>query len=268
MATDPACLHALEQLTTVLDRRGVMSAVIGGMALQLLQPLATVRVTHDIDLALLVESFDEYEEIRSELAATGWTPEPEEHRLRSPEGCLVDLLPYPRKDVVGDRVILPRSKTPLNVAGMVEAIAAGRPVFIGAANRIQVNVAPIEHVALLKMVAWAERGATRDGWDLIRIARTYGEDRTDDMVRLIGSGEAPSALHARALMLGRALTPLLSSSAAEAVSRCMALLAAPYGPAISRIWVEWARDREDEDRFRDEVGWIAEGLRAGLGRGT
>lgn len=88
MATDPACLRALTQLTTVLDRRRVMSALIGGMALQLLQPLVTARVTHDVDFALLVESFDEYEEIRSELVAMGWKPEPEEHRLSSPEGCL------------------------------------------------------------------------------------------------------------------------------------------------------------------------------------
>jgi hypothetical protein len=108
-------LHALGQLTTVLDQRGVMSALIGGMALQLLQPLATARMTHDVDVAVLVESFDEYEEIRSELLGLGWAPEPEEHRLRSPEGCLVDLLPYPRKDVVDDHVTLPRSKTPLNL---------------------------------------------------------------------------------------------------------------------------------------------------------
>lgn len=220
MATDPACLQALAQLSALLDRRGIISALIGGMALQLLQPLATARVTHDIDLALLVESFDEYEEIRSELLAIGWTAEPEEHRLRTREGCLVDLLPYPRKDVVDDHVILPRSKTPLNVAGMVEAIVASKPVLLGGTNHIRVRVAPIEHIALLKMVAWAERGATAS---------------------------------------------LLSPTAEKAALKCFALLADAYGPAISRIWVEWARDREDENRFRDEVGQIAAGLRAGLG---
>lgn len=177
---------------------------------------------------------------------------------------IVNLLPYPRKDVVDDHVILPKSKTPRNVAGMVEAIAASRLVHVGGANRIRVSVAPIEHIAVLKMVAWAERGATRDGWDLIRIARTYGADRAEDLVQMIGSGEAPSLLHARAILLGRVLSPLLSASAARAVSRCLALLADPYGPAISRIWVEWARDREDEDQFRDKVGRIAAGLQAGL----
>jgi hypothetical protein len=85
-------------------------------------------------------------------------------------------------------------------------------------------------------------------------------------MRLLASGEVPSVLQARALLLGRALSPLLSAQAVKAASRCLALLADPYGPAISRIWAEWGRDREDEDRFRDEVGRIAAGLRAGLGQ--
>ena len=90
---------ALVDVAERLTRRGVRFALVGGLAVSV---RAEVRFTRDVDLAIVVDSDLEVENLARELTAEGFEVvaviEQEDRRrlaiarLRSPSGILIDLL--------------------------------------------------------------------------------------------------------------------------------------------------------------------------------
>lgn len=126
MAVNPACLQALRVLIAFLDERHVLHVIVGGAALQLIYGVASVRATADVDTVILVDSWEEYNTLVEALKAREWKLDPEhEYRLRA-EGCIMDLLPYPVREIRDDRLVLPRSRGVLSTVGWIEALTQGQ----------------------------------------------------------------------------------------------------------------------------------------------
>lgn len=73
MATDPSCLRAIQTVASVLAGRGILYAVIGGTAIQLIYGVASTRPTADVDAVILVRDLEEFLQVQADLGHRGWT---------------------------------------------------------------------------------------------------------------------------------------------------------------------------------------------------
>lgn len=258
MATNPACLEAIRALIAVLGNRNIPYVIVGGAALQLRYGITSVRATADVDTIVLVDTWEEYDNMLSDLRSRGWTENREhEYRRHAPGGCIVDLLPYPTHEAKGkDRVVLPRSQGKLSTIGWVEALTSAEETRLDPIGLVRVPPPP--HLAAIKAAVWYERGATKDAYDLVTLCRRFGTG--DALIAEVTAGRATNATQARAFLLARAIADAVPT-AMPAVRALANALADRYGALGSMLRAEFERET-DADEFQREMTDIATGLLA------
>jgi len=150
------------------------------------------RGTLDVDLAVAVRDWSQFEQVKAALIATGgFTAEQATpHRLfrrddRLKKAHLLDVLPFGGVEDASHKIVWPPElSVVMNVAGYREALEAAQEVEI--APSFVVRVASLSGLAVLKLLAWADRGIEdpRDATDLVIIMRRYVEAGNED--RLYG----------------------------------------------------------------------------------
>lgn len=256
MATNPACLDAIRTLIAVLRDRNIPYVIVGGVALQLRYGITSVRTTADVDTIVLVDIWEEYEDLLSDLQTRGWKADREhEYRRHAPGGCIVDFLPYPINEAKGeDQVVLPRSKGKLSTIGWVEALTSAEETQLEPIGLVRVP--PPQHLAAIKAAAWHERGATKDAYDFVTLCRRFGT--RDALIAEVTAGRAANATQARAMLLVRAIVDAVPASrpAVHALARA---LADSHGALVAMLRVEFERETDAND-FQREMTDIATGL--------
>jgi predicted nucleotidyltransferase len=175
------------------------------------------RVTQDIDLALGV-SLDRYP--AGLESVSGWSRHPtREHRWIAPGDVYVDVVPAGEEDDGLNVLPWPESGIQMSLAGMRLALEQAVP--IEAAPGLRVRLAPLEVIALLKMVSFLDRPHERDR-DLEDIAVILDEyiAATDD--RRYGDEILELALRyeeASPFLLGRKLASMVNQREREVVGR-------------------------------------------------
>jgi predicted nucleotidyltransferase len=157
------------------------------------------RATRDVDFAVAVESWEQFEAFKVELTAMGsFVADPRAmqrlyYKPVSPSaGYPVDLIPFGGVESPHGTVAWPRDTgVMMNVIGYREAIDAALSVRVAAG--LTIRVASLPGLALLKLFAWADRGDTdpRDAFDLATLFRRYAE--AGNMDRLYGEESATLA---------------------------------------------------------------------------
>lgn len=194
---DPVTLEVLRQVDRVARELALDYFVVGAMARDILLEnvfgLDAGRATRDVDLAVAVEGWPQFEAIKARLVETG-TFVPDErkaerlyHRAAS-EGkdYPLDLIPFGGVEQPETEIAWPPDRSVvMNVAGYSEALASAVPVEVQPG--FVVSVASLPGLAILKLVAWADRGTgnPRDAIDLATLLRRYGAAGNDD--RLYGT---------------------------------------------------------------------------------
>jgi predicted nucleotidyltransferase len=154
--------------------------------------LETGRATLDVDVAVAVDNWPEFERIKTRLVETGKVTidENRPHRLfyraiaegkRSP----LDLLPFGGVERRPSEIAWPPDlSVVMNVAGYREALAAAEQVELRAG--LVVRVASLPSLAVLKLFAWDDRGLedARDALDFGALLHSYSEAGNED--RLYG----------------------------------------------------------------------------------
>jgi predicted nucleotidyltransferase len=147
--------------------------------------------TGDVDVAVAVEGWQAYEDLRRALAEEhGFERGPEKQRLRSPEGTPLDLVPFGGVEEEGGKARFPPEGSPeLTVLGFEVAWEAALPVRFGegpvgegSGDRGTVlRVASLEGLALLKLVSWNERPRkrARDAQDLCLLLQHFYDARLE-----------------------------------------------------------------------------------------
>jgi len=143
--------------------------------------LDTGRATLDVDLAVTLDSWQQFEEVKARLIETGaFTPEGRvPHRLlyrgvMAQRGYPLDLLPFGAIERAPNEIAWPPDLSIImNVAGYREALAAAVDVEVHPG--FVVRVASLPGLAILKLFAWADRGADtpKDALDLATLLRQY-----------------------------------------------------------------------------------------------
>lgn len=141
------------------------------------------RATRDIDFGIAVESWEQFQGLKERMIATGEFAGDSKTLQRlvytdRADGFSipVDLIPFRGVASANQMIAWPPARdVVLNVAGFEEAWASSLPVEVE--DGFTVRVASVPGLALLKLIAWADRGVqnNKDAADLYRLLTTYSD---------------------------------------------------------------------------------------------
>jgi len=125
--------------------------LIGATAIKL-QISEFFRQTEDVDLLVWITS-EELPDLETILS--GWTHnEKEEHRWLSPFGVTTDIIPICPDLMDGNFLVWPKSGNRMNMTG--HRLAYDHALQINVTDTIEIPVAPVHIIALLKIIAYMD----------------------------------------------------------------------------------------------------------------
>ena len=130
--------------------------ILGAGALRCFMPMSW-RTTEDLDLSVAAS----IEEATAALSLLpGWSSDPrQEQRWRTPAGIAVDIVPASTEALARRYVEWPRSGFRMSLLGM--RLAFEHAVVLRIAADVEVRVAPIHVISVLKMIAYLDRPEVR-----------------------------------------------------------------------------------------------------------
>jgi len=184
---DPSIIRVLRAVNHVASALNCPFFVAGATARDLMlvnvYGLRPGRATRDIDFGIAVESWDEFQGLKERMIATGQfagDSKAQQHLVYTDRAAgfsiPVDLIPFRGVASANKMIAWPPSRdVVLNVAGFEEAWASSLQVAVE--EGLTVRVASVPGLTLLKLIAWADRGAqnNKDAADLYRLLATYSD---------------------------------------------------------------------------------------------
>src|SRR4051794_22825548 len=165
---EPLVISALRSLDQVARTANSDFFVVGATARDLIlvnvHGLRPARATRDIDFGIAVESWQQFEVLKRRLIATGeFVANPKaQQRLTYTDQITgswlpIDLIPFRGvTSPTGTIMWPPNGDIVMNVAGFEEALDSS--VSIKLEPTLSVRVASVPGLALLKLIAWSDRG--------------------------------------------------------------------------------------------------------------
>ena len=172
---DPVIAAVMADLAEPAADAEIEFFVVGAMARDMILEygfgIQAGRATRDIDLGIRVADWQVFERLVNVLRDNHWhCPEPRPHRLVHISGIPVDMIPFGAiESDDGDIRWPPHFNEALSVIGFSDAYADCWYARIRRAPSIDVPVASPAGQALLKLVAWRDRGLVRGGRDAIDV---------------------------------------------------------------------------------------------------
>lgn len=181
----------LAELAGIAADNEIEFFVVGAMARDLILDcgygIQAGVATRDVDFGVRVANWQEYERLVGLLRDNNWHgPKQQQHRLVHGSGIPVDLIPFGAIESDDGNIRWPpHFNEELSVFGFADAYADCWQVRIRRKPSIDVHVASPAGQALLKLVAWRDRGVIRGGRDAddLRLLMEHYLD-LDNMVRL------------------------------------------------------------------------------------
>ncbi len=115
------------------------------------------RATYDVDIAIQVRDWAEFEQLKNALRLEeGAAPHGEvPHRMILPSGIPIDLVPFGSIEVEGKVEWPPNQEPSLDVRGFAEALQLSVPIALS--GGLEVRVPSLETYLCLKLFAWRDR---------------------------------------------------------------------------------------------------------------
>jgi len=226
----PDQVNIIRQVVLAAEREELGLFIVGAQArdllLQYVYDLPVHRATNDIDFGIIVETWDQFTRLRDGLIANKsfQSHQTMSHRLIHESGLLVDLVPFGGlEEVTGQISWPPDFSIVMSTIGFREAYDHSIEVRI--ADDLTVRVASLAGLALMKIVAWADRRFERDAQDLGLIMRHYLDAGNQDRI-YSEQGDCTDLLDdefdydkASARILGRDIGRLLTDDSRPIVGR-------------------------------------------------
>lgn len=224
---DPITIDILRAVTEEVRTQGIGHMLVGATARDILLThvfgLTPRRATYDVDFAIAAKDWDQFNALKSSLVHRGTFTDngDAQQRLyyRGRANNLhypVDLLPFGEISRGKNEVRWPPDmKTIMNVAGYDDVLASAELVQF--APDFEANVVSLPGLAILKLVAWSDRGraSSKDARDLIHLVENYTAagnfDRVYEEEDVIKAGEDDPDL-AGAYLLGKDIQRVASAA--------------------------------------------------------
>lgn len=189
---NPSVLRVLRSLDPIARAAECPYFVAGATARDLIlvhvHGLRPGRATRDIDFGIAVENWDQFSRLKEDLVATG-SFESDQRALQpllysdhaAGFSIPIDLIPFRGVASANSMIEWPPSRDiVMNVAGFEEALASSVPMEMD--ENLNVRVASIPGLTLLKLVAWSDRGCetNKDAADLYQLLTAYADAGNTD----------------------------------------------------------------------------------------
>ena len=168
----------LSLVQEVTERKNTPWVLIGAYAriitYEIIHRMPPVRVTNDIDVGIMVENWETFEEIKNDLVRTRhFERDPKQlQRLIFHEDIPFDLIPFGQIENHASQIHwLPDGSIEMNVAGFSESYEYAATCILSDSLRIRVISPPC--LLLIKLFAWHERNVSTLGKDASDIAYTF-----------------------------------------------------------------------------------------------
>ncbi|MFC3460413.1 MULTISPECIES: nucleotidyl transferase AbiEii/AbiGii toxin family protein [Massilia] len=230
---DPNILAILATLQAVATDLGFSYFLVGATARDVLMThvfgLEVQRATHDVDFAVALEDWPSFDALKRKLLDTGdfESADGRNHLLRYKpwefnNAYPLDLIPFGGVEHKSKEIAWPPDMdVVMNVTGYAEALKSALQVDVG--NKLVVPVISIPGLAVLKLLAWNDRGLdnNKDAKDLFFLLSCYAD--AGNAERLYGEafstleacGFDPSLAGAR--LLGHDARLILEASSRRAI---------------------------------------------------
>ena len=177
----------LEVIKDATHTLGFPFFVVGAFARDLIfrhgYGVSTGRATEDVDLAVEVSNWKDYEELRSDLLSTkDFLDDAQRQRLLFRNSLHVDIVPFGGVAGPNGEITWPPDNTiQMKVHGFEDALRCTQLVRFRSDPVLEIRVANLLGLAILKLFAWSDRitGRGKDAFDLLFILRNYLEAGND-----------------------------------------------------------------------------------------
>jgi predicted nucleotidyltransferase len=246
---------SIQQVTLEL---GIPYLVVGASARDLVLHHAhgvnIIRATGDIDFAIQLETWSEFEALKTILLERGFKNSDQKQRLISPSGLPLDIVPFGAIEDENARIKWqPEDVIEMHVLGFREAIETADIVRLRDSPPLDVPIVTMAGLSILKIIAWTSRLADirrKDAIDLLYLLKHY--ERIPSVIeRLYEIGRLPEKYDwdislAAAHLLGSDAAEILHPSTIEYFSSFQAGEMAPLG--INKLVEEMSNDNDQYDR--------------------
>lgn len=184
---NPVILEILAAVQAVTQELGCPYLLVGATARDMLMThvfgIDARRATHDVDFAIALESWSQFQALKAALLASGdfVTAADKVHLLHYKpveygQAFPLDLIPFGGVEQAAHQIAWPPDmNVVMNVTGYAEALASALDVDTGDGRVIR--VVSIPSLAALKLLAWNDRGLqdNKDAQDLFFLLKHYHE---------------------------------------------------------------------------------------------
>jgi predicted nucleotidyltransferase len=202
-------------------------------------------MTNDADVTVVVESMDEFEHLKDQLAAFGFSRTRLTHRMQHRTGGLLDLLPCSEAIAPNGYLDLGEGIT-FNMAGFDQVVPNAIQVRIE--GELTVPLAPLPLYVLLKLVAFSDRKAAKDLAGVLHCLEHYRED-DDARYGLDHEGDAVPFEYTCAYLIGFDGRRFQDRRLRETVRVVLDRFDSPDADVVSLVARERDRLVEGEDRM-------------------
>ncbi len=272
---DPQTSRLLATIKQTAESLGMPFFVIGAtardMILEFGYAIPTGRMTEDIDLAVMIKGWKDYEHLKDTLAATGeFTVDTRNvHRLVYQKTLPVDVIPFGPIAAPTGMITWPNQDTSMTVLGFQEIMDHSLSVRIR--DGVEVRVAPLAGIAIMKLIAWNERRGSdpeRDVADLALLLRHYVQagntDRLYDERADLLVSEQHDHDRAGARLLGHDMAQLMSQQTRAVV---LDILQSHADPENNKDQLIIGLSRRFGDDGYEQARTLIECLRRGIKEG-
>jgi len=231
---DSSIINALSEIKKVALKHKLDFFIVGATARDILMGcihrIQTPRMTRDLDIAVCVANWEEYEALNDELVATGRFLKQAQKQRYGFEGILIDIIPF--GDISGPENRIdwpPYHDASMSTAGFKDVYENSMTIRLNSDPVLDVKVPTIPGLAIMKLLSWNEVFPARkkDAEDLLFIMREYQNAGIED--RLYGQEagllveEGFDNEHAGVRLLGRDMARISNADAAKAVKEILSL---------------------------------------------
>jgi predicted nucleotidyltransferase len=178
---DKVTVSALIRIHQILSSIGIPFFVVGATARDILldvsHGIGSKRATVDIDIAAIIENWEQFKRLKDELIrTTDFSPTREIQRLLFRKSLPLDIVPFGGVAEKGDFIEWPPDRSfKMSVVGFRECYQRVVQVKISDKPEVIINVVSLAGLTILKLISWDENSDRhqKDASDLYFITQNY-----------------------------------------------------------------------------------------------
>ena len=267
---DPISLEIYQVISDCLEDTQwyVIGAQARDLYLEHKYKIKNLRITRDFDLAIQVQNWNEYHELKSSLLKNDeFTSSKEAHRLFYKKEVPVDIVPFGELANYEHVVEWPREGSRMSVVGFKDVLQASETIIVSNKPDLEIRFATPAGLTVLKIIAWSDRPLERgkDIDDIYVIMTNYvyfdNWDRLNEEDKDLRETDEFNEIYASCQLLGRDIAKISSK---ETLDFLVSILEAEISKGIDSALLPELQKKasaEDSNEPMTLIEYLLKGLK-------